>query len=421
MRISDLLRISLKTLKKQWTILLAAGMAGCTFCLCFSGAIFNVLRQEKARPYELVVSSEGTERLSDEMIARLSEIPGVKAVTPVLQVPVSIKTGKYTAQLTLTGIDAAYLQEPFSAGGIFPDSSVMPYIVLNAAACKQFADDGEKPPTVDWLNAGFLLQTGGSGKASVPNTGGKAAASGDGGKESASGKEDKAAMPVDNGKISAGNGGKTAVAGKGGKTISSKVCGTLAQQSKQVEQEPSAYISLAAAKDLLRKSGQSTDYTAAHVRVINSGEAARVSKAITVLGITAANPNESLQAKWDAFLKEANYLAAMGAFGLLCSATLFSVWRKAFFLEQKESLDMLLWFGMSPKNLNRLFIMQMLIHSFLGGAIGLVVSFSLPSFLPADLGEASVFMLSIPPGTAVLSVAICTAAVFLPIIFRFGH
>ncbi len=365
----DLIKLAAKNLKGRWAALPVAGVAAAAFCLCFAGAIFTTVQQEKTLPYELIVSSEGAVKLSDSKIAEITEIPDVVDATAVLQVPVNIKTGKYSAQLTLAGVDAAYLKEPFSQGNSFPDSSVMPYIVLNDAACRQFLDGetapGNEPPEIDWLNAGFSLQTGADGQG-----------------------------------------------------IISKVCGILTKEENDDDQAPAAYISLSAAKQLLRKSGQSTDYTAAHVRVINIGQAESVSKAIAALGMTVTNSNEELQAQWDAALKEMGYLIVIGVFCLLGSSVLFSARRKVFILEQERALDMLGWLGMKQKDINRLFLLQALTLSFLGIAIGLIVSLSLPSFLTMELVETSLFTLPIPFGVVAGSVLICVAVSLFSLLDR---
>jgi hypothetical protein len=365
----DLIRLAARTLKGRWAALPVVGVAVAAFCLCFAGAVFTTVQQEKALPYELIVSSEGAVKLSDRIIAEISNIPDVVAVTAVLHVPVTIKTGKYAAQLTLAGMDAAYLREPFSQGSGFPDSSVMPYIVLNDAACKLFSDgetsSDKETPEIDWLSAGFSLQI-----------------------------------------------------GEGGLGVTSKVCGILAEEEKKSGQEPVSYISLSAAKQLLRKSGQSTDYSTAHVRVPNIGEAHSVSRAIAALGMTVTNSNEESQARWDAALKEIGYLLAMGVLGLLCSAVLLSAQRKILDFEQKGALEMLRWLGMRRRDMIGLFLLKSLMLLFSGIAAGLIVGLSLPSFLPPELAGASYFTLSIPPGVAAASAVICIAAGLVPFIKR---
>ena len=141
MRIFDRIRLALKNLRGKWAVLPAAGVAIAAFCLCFAGAILTTVQQEKAQPYELIVSA-GDASLSDNDMAEISQIEDVTAATAVLQVPATVSVGEYVAALTLTGADADYLEDSYSQGGVFPDDSVMPYIVLNEAALKRFSESG---------------------------------------------------------------------------------------------------------------------------------------------------------------------------------------------------------------------------------------------------------------------------------------
>ena len=140
MRIPDLLWMAIKNLIARWVVPIVGMTAISAFCLCFAGTVLTTVQQEKSLPYELNVIP-GTINLSDSAIVEISDIPDVTAATLVLQIPANVQIGEYDAQLTLSGIDAAYLNEAFSQGGVFTDNSVMPYIVLNKAACKLFTEE----------------------------------------------------------------------------------------------------------------------------------------------------------------------------------------------------------------------------------------------------------------------------------------
>ena len=365
MKIFDLFSISTRSLKGRWVALPILGIAISFFCLCFAGAVFTTTGQEKAKPYELVISTDGTKSLSDSDLVKILKIPNVTAATPLLQVSAAVKTGKYSAQLTLIGIEPSYLNNKFSKGSVFPKSSIMPYLVLNLAACKQFSDgknlagadssDTVDTPKIDWTNAKFSLQI-----------------------------------------------------GEDGRPIISKVCGILAGDDK--EQVSTAYISLSVAKNILQKSGQKTDYVGTNIRIKNIGCAESVSKAMADLGLPAANDNVVLQSKWDIELKEMTYLIVIGIFSLLCSATLIAAYRKISILEHTETCKVLRWVGMKEKDIRRLFMLQALIISSLGVIIGAIVSMSLPSFLSPKIKETSVFALQIPFQMILPNIIICITA-----------
>ena len=381
MRISDRLHFALKNLKGRWAVLPVIGFAIAAFCFCFSGAILTTMQEEKAKPYELVILSDGSNNISDNDIVEISKLEDVTAATPVLQVPVSISTGDYSAGLSLTGIEASYLEDSFFEGNAFPDDSVMPYIILNEAALGQFSDsetskdngssgdmdDGEgtghtartdtEAPDVDWLNVNFSVQTGEESKAVV-----------------------------------------------------SKVCGILSEDEETEEgQEPAAYISITTAKELLRSIGQETNYTGAYVRVKNIGSANSVSKSIIALGLMVSNSTEELQSGWDADNKEMTYLIVIGAFGLVCASVLLATWRQNTLLKQRRVWQALSYIGLKEQDLRKLFAIQTVLLSLFGIALGLIVALALPSFLSTGEMEQTNFMLSIPFISVAVSVIICMA------------
>lgn len=368
MRISDLLKLAAKTLKGRWAVLPVAGIIIGMFCLCFAGAALTKVQQEKSMPYELNVTS-GVSKLSDSAIAGISKIADVTAATPLLTIPVTIKTGDYSAELTLTGIASGFLNNGFGAGGEFSDGSIMPYIVLNSVACKQFsaeksndwAKDENKAPDIDWLNAEF-----------------------------------------------------TVILGEGKKPIISKACGIL---SGEEEQEPLAYISIPCAKDLMQRANRSVNYTAARVRIKSTGYSETVTKGIEALGLAVSNPAQEQQRKWDMETKESIYLLVSGVFSLLCAAILMAALRKLFRLEKKEALQILRWIGMKDRAISGIFITQALILSLIGIFIGIIISVSLPSFLSSNQGELSVFMLPIPFAVIVVSFILTVCICILPFMY----
>ena len=371
MWISDLLWMALKNLKARFVVLPVAAIAISTFCLCFAGAVLVTVQQEKSVPSELEVLA-GTEQLSDSTLAGIAAVPDVTAVTPVLQVPVSIQTGGYTAQLILTGMDASYLTEDFAQGGVYSDSSVMPYIVLNKAACKLLTDekngsgddtDETEEPQVEWLNVGVSIQT-------SENT----------------------------------------------RPVVSKIVGILSADDE--DQKPAAYISIASAKALLQQDSLSMDYVEANVRITNAGCTESVSKAVAGLGLSVADSNAAIQANWDTELIEMRYLILLGALGLLCSAFLARSYRRIEILEAEKTLSTLKWIGINRGDLAKLNILKSTLTQLIGILVGIVVAVSIPSFLSPEAVDASIFALAIPVGVAAISAAICLAAGLLLIHVR---
>lgn len=366
MRISDLTWIAIKNFKFRSMVLSVLATAISVFCLCFAGAVLVTVQQEKALPYELEVASMSS-GISDEALAEVSGIPDVTAVTPVLQVPVSIHAGQYEADIALTGIDAAYIQYAFVQGGVYSDSSVMPYIVLNKAACKLFTDgashsestDETDEPQIDWINAAITVRT----------------------SESA-------------------------------KPVISKIVGVLSGDDE--EQSPVAYVSIASAKDLLRKEGQSIDYMSATVRIKNAGCSAAVSEQIAALELSVINDNKDAEMRWDMALNEMTYLIVTGTFVLLFSAFLAAARRKTGLSVYKETFTALQWIGMKKRDIAKLFAVQSSINLLLGISLGIIVGVSVPSFLSPEILDTSIFALPIPMGVALISAAVCIVSGLIP-------
>ena len=377
MRISDRLSLAAKGLRGRWAVLPAVGMAIAAFCLCFAGAVATSVEYEKSQPYELNVTAVSGS-LKDSDIATIRKLQDVTDATAQLDIPATVTVGEYVASFTLTGIDAAYLRDKFAQGSVFPDNGVMPYIVLNKAALKQFSknaktdepaddeidgemsDETETPdeteaPGVDWLNAATTVQC-----------------------------------------------------GEGGKAIVSRICGILKGETK--DQESAAYISLSAAKALLQDGGQIPAYTGAHVRVINIGAAEAVSREISKMGLSVENNNGELQSKWDSETKEMAYLIVIGVFCLLCAAVLLAAWRRISLLESIEVYQTLLCLGLLRRDIGRNFVMQSLMISLIGAASGVLLSLLLPSFLTAGETVGTIFLLPVPIGVILVSAGTCVLA-----------
>jgi hypothetical protein len=364
MRIFDIARIAIKSLTR-WAVLPAAAAAIGVFCMCVAGTALAVVQQEKSQPYELSFSSQDSD-ITEHDIAKISEIEDVKAVTPVFEVPANVAAGDYSAELNLIGIYPSYLTGKFKAGGVFPESGVMPYIVLNEAACKEFKSkednmryeyfgdetDSEetKAPDVDWLQESIKI-----------------------------------------------------IAGEG-KPVTAKISGILSAEEE--DEQPAAYISVAAAKALLPPGQQVS--AKASARITNIGCAEKVSRGITALGFNIDNINDELQAKWDSQEGQIAYLIVISIFSLLCFFALTASSTKISMLEHKNEWQMLKWTGLRDKDIGRIFIIRMLAIAMFGVLAGIIAGTSLPSFLDPDPTGMSVYTLPVP-----FWIAAASGAVFL--------
>ncbi len=334
--------------KGKWWGFVILCMAISMFSFCFTGKTLFAVKQEKSLPYELTISAGSNTELNDSNINKIGEIPYVTAVTPLIAFPAILKIGKKEEQATLTGINANYVDETFIQGAIFPNTSAMPYIMVNDVFQKQFYNIDEDTDAIDLVNSSISIQL-----------------------------------------------------SETDRPTQAKIHGIFSDE--QVK-EPTLFVSLSVAKEMLRKSGQNAAYTEARVRVTNIDDTENVVKSVEALGFTVTNMDEETQMLWESKLKEVNYLLIIGLFSLFQASAWIVACKRLFLLEQKKILAMFQWLGMKRRDLNSLFLIQTLTLVSVGIAIGLFVCFSLPLFLPKEYG--GIFLQKVPFEIVMISVMI---------------
>jgi len=366
MKCWDTCKLAFKGLRRGWAAIIVLGIMMSVVCFSFAGAIQLSMKSEKAKPCELTIQASDTAKLTDQSVSDILQIPNVMAATGMMEVPVTLKSGKYTATLTLCGIDRGYLKDGFSFGGLFPETSVMPYIVLNGAAVKQFVDKENPPapdqtdyaPAINWVSAGIALSFG----------------------EDAS------------------------------KPITSKVCGILESKGEEEEETPAGYTSISVAKELLRNQNMPAEYTSIAVRLQSIGLAKDVAKRISDLGYTASDPSVELQAVWERREMEMTNLIMVGAIGLLYFSFLIAAVDRGNLFEEHRQLDTMRWIGMTTSNLKVIYFLRTAIADTVGVFLGITISYIIPSFVPEEQTATSIFALQVP---ALVTVVVGVASIGL--------
>lgn len=100
---------------------------------------FLELRAEKSAPYELTANASGRYISLDT----ISQIEGIERVSPVLRINGELAYEAYTLSCEIKAVYSSYPKLKFTDGTMYPDQSVMPYLVLNKAAAKSFALERE--------------------------------------------------------------------------------------------------------------------------------------------------------------------------------------------------------------------------------------------------------------------------------------
>lgn len=104
---------------------------------------YNLLRQELDEPY--ILSGTVTGRTDLE---KYIGIPGIEAVTPVLFFESKITAKGAALSGTVTAVLTDYLDLSFILGGVFPNDSNMPFLILNQYAAQHFLDENKKEITL---------------------------------------------------------------------------------------------------------------------------------------------------------------------------------------------------------------------------------------------------------------------------------
>ena len=99
------------------------------------------LYTEKHTPFELIGSADDT----TIDLNTLSQIAGVERVSPILQVNCQLTYGKKDASNQIDAVYASYLNVHLTDGTLFMDNTNMPYLVLNEAATRLFAEKDDEP------------------------------------------------------------------------------------------------------------------------------------------------------------------------------------------------------------------------------------------------------------------------------------
>ncbi len=196
MKMTDLLRFAALYLWRRKTreILTVLGVIIGTTCIVLMFAIglagYEQFQQSIMANMDLTqiqINSNGggapgvqSAGISDSTIASIKGIQDVKAVSPIIYIPVTIQVGKYKATLQLNGIDPSVLDGKFQEGKMF--SGNLPSIVLGANTLQQFIDP-ENPldyqnmqdmqsykPDIDWMHTQMSMQIGYGGTEDAQST-----------------------------------------------------------------------------------------------------------------------------------------------------------------------------------------------------------------------------------------------------------
>ena len=96
---------------------------------------FQQIQAEKNSPYELTATTDN----SNIDLNTLMQIEGVERISPVVNLNATLSLNEYKLDCEIRAVYSSFLNLKFTQGTMYPDSSNMPYLILNKAAAKGFA------------------------------------------------------------------------------------------------------------------------------------------------------------------------------------------------------------------------------------------------------------------------------------------
>lgn len=129
-------KIAVRTIPRCGTatlILLSLGL----YFLFPASQTFRQIQTEKNTPYVLTAAADS----SSIDLNTLLQIEGVARISPVRNLNASLSLEEYKLDCEIKAVYSSFLSLTFSQGTMYPDSSNMPYLILNKAAAKSFSQE----------------------------------------------------------------------------------------------------------------------------------------------------------------------------------------------------------------------------------------------------------------------------------------
>ena len=98
---------------------------------------FQQIQTEKNTPYELTATTKN----SNIDLNTLMQIAGVERISPVVNLNATLSLNEYKLDCEIRAVYSSFLNLEFTQGTMYPDSSNMPYLILNKAAAKAFTHE----------------------------------------------------------------------------------------------------------------------------------------------------------------------------------------------------------------------------------------------------------------------------------------
>ena len=98
---------------------------------------FQQIQAEKNTPYELTATTDN----NSIDLNTLMQIEGVERISPVVNLNASLSLEEYKLDCEIRAVYSSFFSLKFIQGTVYPDSSNMPYLILNKSAAKAFTHE----------------------------------------------------------------------------------------------------------------------------------------------------------------------------------------------------------------------------------------------------------------------------------------
>ena len=98
---------------------------------------FQQIQTEKNTPYELTATTDNS--IID--LDTIMQIESVERISPVVNLDATLSLNAYKLDCEISAVYSSFLSHKFTQGTMYPDSSNMPYLILNKAAAKSFTHE----------------------------------------------------------------------------------------------------------------------------------------------------------------------------------------------------------------------------------------------------------------------------------------
>lgn len=322
-----------------FSILFLIGIAAGSYCWCAGGGLAAGVQEQLSKTYELYALPTSS-IITGELVPEIQQIEGVAAASVTKDLTAVLQSGDHSAEMTLEGIGVGYLQEEISEGTVFPDETVMPYIILNKAGWDLLQDKDENGETIqgtDWSESSVSI-----------------------------------------------------LAGTESYAIAAKICGIM----DDGKEDPKAYVSISSTK-MLAGDSSFTGYVA---RARETRYAKSVSEKLAALGLDVQNTVPVEQSDWDGKNKEAGYLMLLGSAVIFYSVFLYLNLENPMHTKNRYKLEMLRSIGLCASDLLKIFLLKSIFLFCTGFAFGLVCYALIPQMIAPE--ASTQINIAYPVGTS---------------------